>query len=340
MKKQAAEVANSKEGIASFHDKGTRIRILEEFDSPGIVSVVTHRGTNDNRVDEFACRESLEGELCMGCDDDNLKSRERYGITIYNVEENRRELMFEAINGQWSPMFDLLAYFEKHGDTLMDRDYIITRTGSGIGMKFTVTPQAPQKFNLAGKPKGLPYSRKKKLDLIKRAYPIPADYKQSVNDDYDYAADDDYDNKTNRELYDICKSRNIAAETHKDVDYYINLLRDEDAKETDQSSAVDYTQISRQELWSMLNERGIETPKGRTQKFYIAKLEEDDKARDVWKDDEVDEDEEDFPDSFFDEDEDIAETRVPKFMEIPDGETDEMELPWSEPDANDWDDWD
>ena len=104
-----------------------------------------------------------------------------------------------------------------------------------------------------------------------------------------------------KELYALCKERDIDAKPKKTVDYYVGLLEewrgdnsepDEEEDnwddEDEDEGAPDYSEMSTKELYQLCKERKIDVMPKKPAKYYIAQLEEYDRAQGDWGDDEDD----------------------------------------------------
>lgn len=198
------------------------------------------------------CQE-IFGRPCDYCDEENLRTRSQYIWSVYNYETKEVQLFMFPVNN-CSPIPALMAMYENYG-TLTDRDYVISVTGKQQNKTFSVVPMDKVKFRNT---KAKPYSEKAILKMLDKAYPCdnadedeieeetpkkkPAKktVKKSVEED-DYDSDEewsdeeenDYSDMSPKELYKLCKEREIEAETRKPAKYYINLLEEYDKAQDD-----------------------------------------------------------------------------------------------------------
>lgn len=198
-----------------------RLRFLNDMEEA--VEIVFH--DNWEQRENFPCQVQY-GRECEGCDNDNYRTRKFYVWTVYDYEENETLLFMYAVNN-CSPIPALAGIYEEYG-TLKDRDYIISCTGKGKSKTFSVVPCDKNKLR---NQKLKPYSKKKIMEIIDKAYPY------SLSSDEEQGGDEDeedlYEGKTPRQLYDICIERGIEAETRKPVQYYKRLLEEWDAAQED-----------------------------------------------------------------------------------------------------------
>lgn len=217
-----------------------RVRFLQDMDEG--FEFLWHdsfdRGIN------VPCQE-IFGKDCEYCIDDTLRTRKQYCWSVWNYESNEVQLFMFPVNN-CSPIPALAAMYEAYG-TIMDRDYVISVTGKQQNKTFSVVPMDKVKFRNT---KAKPIAKKSVLKMIDKAWPDENsdsdDYeddvpkktkpkKQVIDDDYDdefESEDNDYSEMSTVELYKLCKSRGIKAETRKKDKYYIKLLEEYDnAKE-------------------------------------------------------------------------------------------------------------
>lgn len=235
-----------------------RIRFLTDMDDG--MEVTFHdsfeRGVN------VPCQE-LYGKNCAYCEDEGLRTRSQYIWSVYNYETKEVQLFMFAVNN-CSPIPALMAMFENYG-TITDRDYVISVSGKQQNKTFSVVPMDKVKFR---NEKAKPYSEKAILKMLDKAFPcedtdddededeVPkkrssknvtvkknrkSEPEEVEDDDYDdeWSEDEneedsvDYSDLTAKELYKLCKERNIEAKPKKNEKYYIRLLEDYDAAQDD-----------------------------------------------------------------------------------------------------------
>lgn len=239
-------------------DSKTRVRFLHEIEDG--VEVVMHdsfdRGIN------VVCQEAL-GRDCDYCEDKDLRTREAYLWSVWDYEAKEVKLFLGHANN-FSPLPNIIAMYETYG-TIMDRDYVLQRDGSGTNSRYSVIPMDKVKFKNKN---AKPYSEKKTIDILNKAFPA---------DDSD--EDDNDSPKKNKKG----KGRKKEEEPEDD---------DEDEDDFEEES---YEEMSAKELYMECLDRGIKVKKKQKPKYYIALLEEDDEEdeeEDDWDNDD-DEDEED-----------------------------------------------
>lgn len=234
-----------------------RIRFLNDMDDG--MEVTFH--------DSFAesinvpCQEHF-GRSCPYCDDENLRTRSQYIWSVYNYETKEVQLFMFPVNN-CSPIPALMAMYENYG-TIIDRDYVISVSGKQQNKTFSVVPMDKVKFR---NDKVKPYSEKAILKMLDKAFPCDAaddeddddddetpkkrptksagvkkenkNEPEEENDDYEdegWSNDEDtvdYSDMSPKELYDLCKEREIKVPPKKPAKFYINQLEEYDKAHED-----------------------------------------------------------------------------------------------------------
>jgi hypothetical protein len=217
-------------------DEGMEVKFHDSFE----------RGIN------VPCQE-IYGKDCPYCEEEDLRTRSQYIWSVYDYEAKEVKLFMFAVNN-CSPIPALMALYETYG-TLTDRDYVISVTGKQQNKSFTVVPMDKNKFR---NEKVKAYSEKAILKMLAKAF--PAD--ESEDDEEDYEEEDekptkksqkastkkaqdeddwddeeeatqDYTTMSPKELYNLCKERDIDCVPKKPAKYYINLLKEYDEAQDD-----------------------------------------------------------------------------------------------------------
>ena len=168
-----------------------------------------------------------------------------------------------------SPIIAMMAIDENYG-TITDRDYVISVSGKKQSKTFSVVRMDKVKFR---NEKAKAYSEKSILKMLDKAFPCDTtdDDDEDEDDDDDTSKkrtqksadkknthkpepkdddnDDDYDNEewgeeeeddaddysemSAKELYNLCKERDIKVAPKKPAKYYINQLEEWDAAQED-----------------------------------------------------------------------------------------------------------
>lgn len=236
-----------------------RVRFLTDMDDG--MEVVFH--DSFERSVNVPCQE-IFGRDCPYCGDDSLRTRSQYVWSVYNYETKEVQLFMFAVNN-CSPIPALMAMYENYG-TLTDRDYVISTTGKQQNKTFSVVPMDKVKFR---NEKAKAYSEKAILKMLDKAFPCdladdedededeapkkkapkstgkkskkPEPEVEEEEDDYDDEEwgdeeDDDkidYSEMSPKELYELCKERDIKAAPKKPAKFYINLLEEYDQAHED-----------------------------------------------------------------------------------------------------------
>lgn len=262
IKSDVVRSGSNKSKIIYFREgQKKRIRFLQDMDDG--MEVVMHDSFEKSIA--VICRETF-GKDCEYCDDEDLRTRSNYVWSVYDYDDNEVKLFMFAVN-RCSPIPNLMAMYENYG-TLLDRDYVIAVQGKQLSKTYSVIPMDKAKFRNA---KAKPFSEKKTLDILLKAWPYP-----DGNDDDD---DDDYDRPV--------KKHSRPQDVEDDNDDY------DDSWDEEEDEKQDYSDMSPLELFKLCKERSIDAMKKKPAKYYINLLEEDDKAQDDWDDDDDDDEWED-----------------------------------------------
>ncbi len=262
IKEQIKKSGTNKGKIVYFKDgQKVRIRFLEELDDG--LKIPFHdsfqKGIN------VPCQE-LYGRDCKYCNDDELRHRDLYCWSVYDYEAKETKIILGAANNA-SPIPALVGMYDAYG-TLMDRDYIITRSGTGTNTTYSVVPMDKVKFK---NKKAKPFSESKILEILDKAFP-----------DEDADEDDDHPAKKKKGKK-LSGKRRVIEEMEEDDE-------DED-EETDEE--MDYEEMSVKELYKLCQERDIKCKPKKSKDYYIDLLEEYDEENETFEEDgENDEDDE------------------------------------------------
>ena len=238
-----------------------RIRFLTDMDDG--MEVTFH--------DSFAegvnvpCQEHF-GRSCPYCEEEGLRTRSQYVWSVYNYETKEVQLFMFPVNN-CSPIPALMAMYENYG-TITDRDFVISVSGKQQNKTFSVVPMDKVKFR---NEKAKAFSEKAILKMLDKAFPCdavedddddedeapkkrapksigskknrkPETKEEDEDDDYDATeewedADDedmvDYSEMSAKELYQLCKERDIKVAPKKPAKFYINQLEEWDKAHED-----------------------------------------------------------------------------------------------------------
>ena len=229
-----------------------RIRFLTDMDDG---MEVTFHDSFEAGIN-VPCQE-LFGKDCPYCDEEGLRTRSQYIWSVYNYETKEVQLFMYPVNN-CSPIPALMAMYENYG-TITDRDYVISVSGKQQNKTFSVVPMDKVKFRNA---KVKPFSEQAILKMLDKAYPADADDDEDEDEDEkpvkkskpskskpnskkakpepeededweDEGEEVDYSEMSPKELYQLCKERDIDVAPKKPAKYYINQLEEYDAAQED-----------------------------------------------------------------------------------------------------------
>lgn len=256
IKADVKKTGNNKSKIIYFREgEKKRVRFLSDMEDG--LEVVMHDSFEEGI--NVPCREAF-GEECEFCDRDDLRTRSNYIWSVWDYDSNEVKLLMQAVS-RCSPIPALMAMYENYG-TLCDRDYVITSTGRQISKTFSVIPMDKAKFR---NQKAKALTKKQILQILSKAFPYddasedddedekpkkrapkkvtrksePEDDGNDWDDDEE-ESDNDYESMTPKELWKLCKDREIDCEAKKPAKYYINLLEEADKAEDDWGDDDDY----------------------------------------------------------------------------------------------------
>lgn len=243
-----------------------RVRFLTDMDDG--MEVTFH--DSFERSINVPCQEHF-GRSCEYCDDDALRTRSQYVWSVYNYDTKEVQLFMFPVNN-CSPIPALMAMYENYG-TITDRDFVISVSGKQQNKTFSVVPMDKVKFR---NDKAKPFSEKAILKMLDKAFPCdsvdeddddedeapkkrapksigskknrksePED-DDDEDDDYideEWEDDDedvvDYSEMSPKELYQLCKERDIKVQPKKPAKFYINQLEEWDKAQDDWSDDDD-----------------------------------------------------------------------------------------------------
>ena len=243
-----------------------RIRFLTDMDDG--MEVTFHDSFEKSVV--APCQEHF-GRACPYCDDESLRHRSQYVWSVYNYDTKEVQLFMYPVNN-CSPIPALMAMYENYG-TICDRDFVISVSGKQQNKTFSVVPMDKVKFR---NEKAKPYSEKAILKMLDKAFPCDTDVDEDDEedenpkkrapksigtkksrksepeedeDDYEEIADEDwgdddedvidYSDMSPKELYELCKEREIKVPPKKPAKFYINQLEEWDKAHEDWSDEDD-----------------------------------------------------------------------------------------------------
>lgn len=242
--KSDVKKAGTNKGKIMFFREGVKVRVRFLSDIDEGMEVVFHdsyeAGIN------VPCQEAF-GRSCEYCDNEDLRTRSMYAWSVWDYEAKEIKIILAAVNN-CSPVPAFMALYEQYG-TMVDRDYVISVSGKMQNKSFSVIPMDKVKFRNS---KAKPLSEDKILEILDKAYPaddsdeeedkpVKKSSKKSTNkskkkedEEWDDEEDlEDYSELSAKELYKLCKEREIECVPKKSEKYYINLLEEWDNAQED-----------------------------------------------------------------------------------------------------------
>lgn len=262
IKNDVKRSGSNKRKLIYFRD-GSKLRVRFLTDMDDGMEVKFH--DNFEAGINVPCQEAF-GRNCPYCEDeDSVRTRSQYIWSVWNYEAKEVQLFMFPVNN-CSPIPALMAMYETYG-TLCDRDYVITQVGKQQNKTFSVVPMDKNKFR---NDKAKAFSEKSILKILDKAFPFDDD-EETEDDDYEvedkkskktkakskkheeYDEDEDdtfddeefddeeesYEDMSPKELFKLCKEREIEAKPKKNARYYINLLEEYDEAQDDWGSEDD-----------------------------------------------------------------------------------------------------
>lgn len=234
-----------------------RVRFLTDMDDG--MEVTFH--DSFERSINVPCQEHFD-RSCPYCEEEDLRTRSQYVWSVYNYDTKEVQLFMFPVNN-CSPIPALMAMYENYG-TIIDRDFVISVSGKQQNKTFSVVPMDKVKFR---NEKAKPFSEKAILKMLDKAFPCDIDNddeededeapkkrpakstgkksnkkvepEDEDDDDYDDNWDDDaddfvdYSEMSPKELYQLCKEREIKVPPKKPAKFYINQLEEYDKAHED-----------------------------------------------------------------------------------------------------------
>lgn len=296
------EAQKSGEGKSKFFyvKSGAKKRIRFIQDMEDGFEVPWHKVWDQNV--NHPCQTFLGKKRCPFCEAGN-DPRPQYAWSVWDYDSSEVKILMFGVN-RCSPVDAIVSAYDTYG-TIKDRDYVLSVSGTNTDKRYSVMPTDKSKFR---NDKAKPYTRPAFIKLLSEAYssiinPTGGDSKSEGGWDNNSMNDPepDYNSMSAKQLYDLCKERDIEAKPKKDALYYIELLEASDAKEEpeeeedwgeeDGEDKPGYSSMSPMELFKLCQERRIEAEKKKPKQYYVRLLEEADEAEEDWGGDEDEEEE-------------------------------------------------
>lgn len=246
--KSQVKKSGTNKGKFLYFKSGTKVRVrfLDDIDDGHKITFHDSYTAGIN----VPCQETFDRE-CPYCDDDELRTRDQYAWSVWDYDAKEVKILMAPVN-QCSPVPALVSMFEAYG-TLTDRDYVITKSGQQQSTTFSVVPMDKAKFR---NEKAKPLSESAFLKTLDKAFPCEeaeededeapkkrppkksGKKKPEPEEDWEDEEDDeeekvDYYELSPKELFKLCKERDIDVEPKKPAKYYITKLEDDDSKRED-----------------------------------------------------------------------------------------------------------
>lgn len=176
------------------------------------------------------CREFF-GKSCPYCGEEGLRTRTLYAWSVWDYEAKEVKVFMYAMNN-CTPIASIASMYENYG-TLLDRDYVIQRNGKQQNTSYSVIPMDKNKFR---NDKAKPFSKSALQKILDKAFPDEHKDKYEAEEEPEETVEETasaYAGKTARELYKMCKERDLEVVPKKTEKYYINLLEEDDKSHED-----------------------------------------------------------------------------------------------------------
>ena len=274
IKSNAAKSGGNKEKILYVKaDSKVRVRFLQELDDGYEFTFHDSYAEGINAI----CQEEL-GKNCPLCGNEDLRTRSMYAWSVYNYDTKKVEVMLYAVN-QCTPVQSLVNMSENY-NTIMDRDYVLSKSGKGQSTTYTVIPQDKQKFRNT---KASPYTKSAILKILDKAYPLSDEFKEDdeEDDDIDFVEEDIDDEEEEGEPKSKKSSNKKESKKKK---------KEEVEEEDEEEDEEEYARIDDDEVEESFNPK-----KSRKKKTTSSKKKENnisvEDMEEILEDEDIDEDE-------------------------------------------------
>lgn len=274
IKSNAAKSGGNKEKILYVKaDSKVRVRFLQELDDGYEFTFHDSYAEGINAI----CQEEL-GKNCPLCGNEDLRTRSLYAWSVYNYDTKKVEVMLYAVN-QCTPVQSLVNMSENY-NTIMDRDYVLSKSGKGQSTTYTVIPQDKQKFRNT---KASPYTKSAILKILDKAYPLSDEFKEDddEDDDIDFV-EEDLDEEDEKESKLKKSSNKKASKKKKKVE--------EEIEDEDEEDEEEYARIDDDEVEESFNPKKSRKKKATSSKKKENNISVED-MEELLEDEDIDEDE-------------------------------------------------
>lgn len=274
IKSNAAKSGGNKEKILYVKaDSKVRVRFLQELDDGYEFTFHDSYAEGINAI----CQEEL-GKNCPLCGNEDLRTRSLYAWSVYNYDTKKVEVMLYAVN-QCTPVQSLVNMSENY-NTIMDRDYVLSKSGKGQSTTYTVIPQDKQKFRNT---KASPYTKSAILKILDKAFPLSDEFKEDddEDDDIDFV-EEDLDEEDEEESKPKKSSNKKASKKKKKVK--------EEIEDEDEEDEEEYARIDDDEVEESFNSKKSKKKKASSSKKKENNISVED-MEEILEDEDIDEDE-------------------------------------------------
>lgn len=232
IKKGVASSGSNKGKIVYLKaDSKTRVRFLQEVEDG--LEIKMHDSFDQGIT--AVCQKHYK-KKCAYCNDDSIRTRQAYIWSVWDYEAKEVKLYMGYANN-FSHLPQLISMYESYG-TIIDRDYILQKDGSGTNGRFGVVPMDKVKFKNT---KAKPYPSNKVMEMINKAFPYTEPSDGAEDDDMDdeieteteAVEENEYSDMKAKDLYMECIERGLKAKKKQDKDYYIDMLLADDLENED-----------------------------------------------------------------------------------------------------------
>jgi len=123
-------------------DKKARVRFLTDLEDG--LEVTWHDKFEDGINTPCYSHFGLSCPFCGIEGKDKPRTRQFFAWTVFNYDTDKKQIFRYPAN-TFSPIPSLVAMYEAYG-TLLDRDFVITRTGTGFEISYQVVPMDKSAF--------------------------------------------------------------------------------------------------------------------------------------------------------------------------------------------------
>lgn len=247
IKNESKKAGQSKGKFIYFREgEKKRIRFLDDFEDG---MEITFHDSFEKGIN-VPCQE-MYGKSCEYCEMEGIRTRSLFAWSVYDYEAKEVKILMQAVNN-CTAIPAIMALYENYG-TLLDRDLVVTKTGKQQNTTFAVIPQDKNSFkNKAAKA----LSEEAVMKYLAKAYPdenaeeedddeeedvMPTTKKKAASKtksepDEEWNEDEEeagYEDMSAKELYQLCKKRNIDVMPKKPERYYVKKLEEYDQAEED-----------------------------------------------------------------------------------------------------------